>query len=165
MDATPDPLAALKFFGVDFRDRIESELRQGWQARVLLASSGRMYMCVLSVLSHNFDDAMLTLLQVLYPGFYSIKAPFLCTAARVLKNGNVVADVVTKGGKILKWVKLFEDEKAMETAFRHLADDLKLNDQDRRELFAAVKRWVVCDYRIDPNMNPMDPDAKRLVVH
>jgi hypothetical protein len=122
-------------------------------------------MCVLSVLAHNFDDAMLTLLNVLFPGFYSIRAPFLCSAARILKSGQIVADVVTADGRIVKWAKLFESEKAMEAQFRRLADRLKLNDEDRRGLFVAVKRWVVCDYRIDPNMNPMDPDAKRLVVH
>lgn len=141
------------------------ELRQSWQGRVLLAAKDRMHLCVLSMLSHNFDDAMLALLMAVYPGFRSIKAPFLCTAARVLKGGNVVADVVTKDGRILKWVKLFEDEQAMEREFRKLADKLKLDDDDRRGLFAAVKRWVVCDYRIDPNMNPMDPDAKRLILH
>jgi hypothetical protein len=30
-------------------------------------------------------------------------------------------------------------------------------------MFAAVKRWVVADRRLDPNMDPQDPDAKRLV--
>lgn len=155
MDATPELLAFC---------RIHEELRQTWQVKALMGSNGHLRMCVLSVLSHNFDEgeAIPTLMMV--AGQWPLKAPFLCTAARVLKSGQVVADVV-KGGRVVKWAKLFANEKAMESEFRHLADRLKLNDQDRTELFAAVKRWVVCDYRIDPNMNPMDPDAKRLVVH
>lgn len=156
MDATPELLAFC---------RIHEEMRQTWQVKSLMGSNGHLRMCVLSVLSHNFDegDAIPTLMMV--AGQWPLKAPFLCTAARILKNGNVVADVVTKDGTVLKWTKLFATEKVMESQFRHLADRLMLNDQDRRDLFAAVKRWVVCDYRIDPNMNPADPDAKRLVVH
>lgn len=147
------------------RERHADELRGTWAARALMASDGRMRMCVLSILAHNFDegDAIPVLMQI--TGQWPLKAPFLCSAARVLKSGQIAASVVTKDGKILKWAKLFENEKAMETEFRRLADRLKFDDSERFNLFLAVKRWVVCDYRIDPNMNPMDPDAKRLVAH
>jgi hypothetical protein len=144
--------------------RLAGELRETWQAKVLLGTSDHMHMCVLSVIAHNFDDAMMTLLTAVY-GSPWIQGPFLCTAARILKSGQIVADVITPDGRILKWVRLFPGERAMERDFRMLADRLKLDDADRRGLFACVRRWVVCDYRIDPNMNPADPDAKRLVVH
>lgn len=141
------------------------ELCQTWQARALIGAKDRMRMCVISVLAHNFDEEYAIPTLLVATGDWPLKAPFLCTAARILKNGNVVANVVTADGQILKYVKLFENERAMESSFRILADKIKLDDRDRRALFAAVRRWVVCDYRLDPNMDPMDPDAKRLVVH
>ena len=56
-------------------------------------------------------------------------------------------------------------ELALRNDFRRLADKIKLSDADRVELFAAVKNWVVADRRLDPTMDPKDPDAKRLVLH
>lgn len=156
MDANPELSAICQ---------IHEELRQTWQVRALMGSQGHLRMCVLSVLSHNFDEGETIPTVMMVAGQWPLKAPFLCTAARILKSGQVAADVVVKGGRIVKWAKLFANEKVMEWHFRHLADDLKLSDDDRRCLFAAVKRWVVCDYRLDPNMSPLDPDAKRLVVH
>jgi hypothetical protein len=61
-----------------------------------------------------------------------------------------------------KWEVLYRNEVALRNDFRQLADRLKLNDADRIELFAAVKNWVVADRRLDPTMDPKDPDAKRL---
>lgn len=119
----------------------------------------------LSVLAHNYDDALTTLLKVLFPGFESITPPFLCSAGKVDKSGAVVADLVEKYGSITKNYRLYRDEIALRDDFRRLADELKLPDADRIELFAAVQRWVVADRRIDPNMDPKDPDAKRLAVH
>jgi hypothetical protein len=68
---------------------------------VLAASSaclrgGHLGAVVLSVLAHNYDEAMPTLLRLVFPGFTSIAAPFYCSAAKVDKAGRIVADVVTK---------------------------------------------------------------------
>lgn len=154
MDAAIEPL--------DF-DRHRDELLETWQAKVLLGSEGMMRAVILSVLAHSFDDAMPTLLRAAFPGFYSICAPFFCTAARIMRSGHVCADLVTADGLIEKYHEIFPNEIAMRSAFRRLADTLKLDDRDRRQLFAAAQRWVVCDFRLDPNMNPDDPNAKRLV--
>ena len=53
----------------------------------------------------------------------------------------------------------------MEAVFRVLADRIKLNDTDRRELFACVLHWVKADRRLDPSFDRRDPDAKRLTVN
>jgi len=149
--------------------KIAFDLRASWQARVLLAAQaktgGVIGAVTLSVISHNYDDALQVLLQVLFPGFESIKPPFLCTAGRVDKTGAIVADLVEKYGKITKNYQLYRNEIELRDDFRRLADQLKLNDADRVELFGAVKRWVVADRRLDPAMDPRDPDAKRLTVH
>lgn len=138
------------------------DLRASWQARVLAAAGGHMGAVVLSVLAHTFDDAMPTLLRVVFPGFTSIAAPFYCTAAKVAKSGHVVADAVTRDGQIVKDAKVFDNELQMRDAFRRLADHIKLSDSDRVELFKCVQRWVVADRRLDPTFDPQDPDAKRL---
>lgn len=138
------------------------DLRASWQARVLEASGGHLGAVVLSVLAHTYDEAMPTLLRLVFPGFTSIAAPFYCTAAKVDKSGQIVADVVTKSGEVVKDATVFASEIAMRDAFRQLADRLKLGDADRTELFKCVQRWVVADRRLDPTFDPMDPDAKRL---
>jgi hypothetical protein len=147
--------------------RLAFDLRASWQARVLLAAQektdGVIGAVALSVLAHNYDEAMPVLMQVLFPGFESIKPPFLCSAGRVDKGGAVVADLAEKSGQIVKNYRLYPNEIALRDDFRRLADQLKLPDSDRVELFAAVKRWVVADRRLDPTMDPQDPDAKRLV--
>jgi len=149
--------------------RLAFDIRDTWQARVLLVAqerkSGVIGAVALSVLAHNFDDAMPVMLKVLFPGFTSIEPPFLCSAGKVDKHGAVVADLIERSGVIVKNLPLYRDEIELRDDFRKVADQLKLNDADRRELFAAVQRWVVADRRLDPTMDPKDPDAKRLVLH
>lgn len=143
--------------------QIAFDLRASWQARVLEATGGHLAAVVLSVLAHNFDEAMPTLLRVVFPGFTSIAAPFYCSAARIAKSGQIVADVVTRDGKIVRDTKVFDSEIQMRDAFRQLADRLKLSDYDRKELFACAQKWVVADRRLDPAFDRKDPDAKRLL--
>lgn len=144
-------------------DHAAKELRESWQGRVLAAAKGQTGAVVMSVLAHNFEGAILTLCQVVFPGFTSIEAPFLCSAGKINKAGFVVADVVTRDGRVAKDAKIFGNDIVLRDEMRRLADRLKLSDQDRSEFFTCVKRWVVADQRLDPTMDPMDPDAKRLV--
>ncbi len=148
---------------IDPHARLEFDIRDTWQARCLAGAQGRTAMVLLSVRAHNYDEAMLPLLQVVFPGFTSITAPFLCTAGRVAKSGHVTADMVEKSSCIVKNHALYRNETILRNDFRKLADRLKLADHERRELFTCVQRWVVADRRLDPTMDPKDPDAKRLV--
>jgi hypothetical protein len=146
----------------ELEKNIAFDLRASWQARVLSEAKGLTGAVVLSVLAHSFDEAMPTLLAIVFPGFKSITAPFLSSAARVDKTGAVVADMVTRNGSILKDAVLYPTETKLRDDFRQLADRLKLSDPDRIELFKCVQRWVVADRRLDPTFDPQDPDAKRL---
>ena len=137
-----------------------SILRASWQGRVLVFAEGKFGSVVESVLAHNFDDTFPVLLKAL--GRW-VKPPGLCSAGKIAKNGTVCADVVHRSGMKEIMHVFFRDTKQMEGCFRRLADDCKLTDAERVELFAAVQRWVVCDYRLDPTMDRRDPDAKRLV--
>lgn len=136
-----------------------------WQAKVLAEAKGKLGAVVLSVLAHNFDDEMPVLLRVVFPGFTTITAPFLISSGKVAKTGHVCADVAKRDGEIVKMAILFRDTLELQTEMRRLADRVKLSDGDRNALFGAVKRWLVCDYRLDPTMDPADPDARRLVVN
>ena len=140
-----------------------AQLLETWQARTLKAATGKTGAVLLSVLAHNFDDHMIPLLHAVYPGFVSIAAPFLSSAGWVGKSGAICADIVQPDGRIDKKAVLYRNEIEMRDDFRRLADEIALSDDDRRALFAAVKNWCVADRRLDPTMDPQDPDAKRLV--
>lgn len=143
--------------------RVAFDIMATWQARTLSAARGQTRAVLLSVLAHSYDEQMLPLLQTVYPGFTSITAPFLCSAARVAKSGAIVADMIGRDGRKHKRHVLYRNELDLRDDFRRLADGIKLNDQDREQLFIAVQKWVVADLRLDPTMDPQDPDAKRLL--
>lgn len=142
------------------------EMREMWQGRVLARTLDEpLGAVVMSVLAHSYDDAMPVLLRVVIPNFEGIRPPFICSAAKIAKTGAIVADVATSIGTIAKDTVIARSSASLRSTFRRLADELKLADDDRRELFGAVQRWVVADRRLDPNMDPADPEAKRLVLH
>lgn len=158
MDADTDPKRLDGFIATQ-------EVLDSWQARVLRASSPKMFKFLLSVIAHSYDASMCRLLDAIFPGWVSIDAPFFCSAGKIAKTGHVCADVITKDEQIVKMFVLFRNTRHMESIVRKFADKAKLNDRDRIEFVDAVKRWVVCDYRLDPSMDPADPDAKRLTVN
>lgn len=140
------------------------DLRASWQSRVLVGTTGPARMVVMSVLAHTYDEALFTLCWAVFPDFDgSLKPPFLTSAGKIDKTGAIVADMVDERGRIHKDMVLFPTEIGLRDAFRKLADRLKLNDQDRIELFKCAQRWVVADRRLDPSFDPKDPDARRLV--
>jgi hypothetical protein len=144
-------------------ERHAQDISETWQARVLAGADGKMQAVTLSVLAHSYDEVMPVLLRVVYPGFTTIIPPFYCSAARIVRSGQVVADLVTRDAQIVRNAYVFRDTRHMERMFRRLADKLRLSDDERVALFNAVKAWVVCDFRLDPTMNPADPEARRLV--
>ncbi len=137
-------------------------LRESWRGRALRTASHKTFAVLLSVLADSYDDEMYFLLRAVFPGFTSIQPPFLISSGRVAKSGRVIAKCVDKSGTIF-WAKLYRNEVELRDDFRKLADKLQMDDIERQEMFAAIRRWVVADFRLDPNMDPMDPDAKRLV--
>jgi len=169
VQAATDPIANLAL------RKHALELRESWQGKVLsraltlTAGSARpnspLGAVVLSVLAHNFDQAMPVLLRTCFPGFISIGTPFLVSCARIAKTGDVMADMARRDGRIAKNQVFFRSLRNMESSLRRFADEARLTDTERVEFFDAAKRWVVADYRLDPAMDPADPDAKRLVVH
>lgn len=149
----------------DLHQKHAQELRDLWQGRALAVTLGvPMGFVVQSVLANAWPDAIETLFHAVVPGFAGLKEGFV-TPARVVKTGDVCADFQTRSGPIIKNMVVYSSTADLQSAFRRLADRLKLSDDDRRELFIAVRKWVVADHRLDPTMNPLDPEAKRLVLH
>lgn len=149
----------------EFSSMEAGALRETWQGRALAATRHRaLGLVVLSVIAHSHDDVEV-LLRAVFPDFQGLQPPGLTSAGKVAKTGAVVADIITKTGARILNQPLFLNERHMEGAFRHLADDLKLADADRIAMFDTLKRWVVADHRLDPTMDPCDPEAKRLVLH
>lgn len=151
----------------DLEKKIAFDLRATWQARALLGTQGKLNAVILSVLAHNYDEHMPALLAIVWPGFIPGKSPLdraiYCSAARVDKAGRIVADMVSRHGTKTKNSVVFDSEIQMRGVFRKLADMMKLPDRDRVDMFTAAQNWVVADRRLDPAMDPKDPDAKRLV--
>lgn len=101
-------------------------------------------MVVLSVLAHSYGTSV----AVLVPE--GVRGPFFCTAAKVSRRGKIYAGMISADEESVQHVIIFQSEAEMVGEFRKLADGLKLSDPDRVAMFDAVKRWVVCDYRLDP---------------
>jgi len=146
------------------------QLRDLWQGRALAEATGTTAAVLLSVLAHNYDPEWIVLVTLVKPITWdvankAVRLPALCSAGRVGKTGAIVADVMHKNGTLQKQVVLYRSEIELRDDFRRIADRLKFTDRERNEMFAAVQRWVVADHRLDPTMDPKDPDAKRLTVH
>jgi hypothetical protein len=138
------------------------DLADTWQGRCVMAARGRTAMVLMSVLCHSYENGARYLYDLLMPG--KVMAPYLESCGRIAKNGTVVARVRGRNARLTEEV-IFMNEIALRDEFRRLADQLKLCDADRIELFGAVKNWVVADRRLDPTMDPKDPDAKRFVLN
>lgn len=142
-------------YDLKFR-RHHDELREFWQARALIHLDGKkdyaLFAVLMSMLAHAYPfDAMVTLMKVAFPGFRNIRPPFYSSAGKIMKGGEVAADLVGTDLAITRNAQVFKNRSEMEGAFRTLADELKLDDTDRKALFEVVRRWIVADFGRDPN--------------
>lgn len=142
--------------------RLALDLRDTWQGRCVAVARGRTAMVLMSALCHSYEEAAVLLYALIFPNHGKVMAPYLESCGKIAKNGTIVAKVRGRNGLVTEQV-IYHNEAALRDEFRRLGDELKLSDEDRIELFGAVRRWVVADRRLDPTMDPGDPDAKRLV--
>lgn len=150
------------------------EWRVTWEARALCAAVrhdsmaaipvDKIGMCVVSIIAHRLPiEKMQFLLRAC--GFVGTGFPMLTSAAKIAKSHHIMADMMSRHGGYFRNQALFRNAKRMEGAFRRFADAMQFSDIERIEFFDAVRSWVVCDYRLDPNMDRRDPDARRLTVN
>lgn len=132
-----------------------------WQGRVLAAARGKTAAVAMSVIAHDIKDtiAFKTLLLATFPGYEGIAPPFLKSCGYITQRGRIVAHIINRDGAEERYSHLYRSEAEMVGEFRKLADELKLADKDRLALFAALKNWIVCDYRLDPNTGEKEKAA------
>jgi hypothetical protein len=132
-----------------FAGKIVAEIREMWQARALRESHGRLQRALLVVFAKEYAAALPVLLRVAVPGFEDIKRPFLSGYATIMQSGRVVCDMTCDDGVVRK-TAVYDAISEFIHEMRAFADQLKLDDTDRKEMFALLQRWVVADLRIDP---------------
>jgi hypothetical protein len=141
-------------------------MRASWQGRLIAATRYRpLGAVVMSVVAHSDDEAMEELLHAVFDDFAGLRPPGLCSAGKIAQSGAIVADIIRKDGVRILNAVIFKDEEQMQGALRRLADDIKLNDDDRIELFRYAQKWIVADRRLDPNFSVHDPDARRFALN
>ena len=149
--------------------RHAKDLRDMWQGRVLATAKGNNLLAVTSMLAHAYDEAMPILLRVVNPGCWdaeqqSLKAPFLCSIAKISKSSHIVVNAIDPvDGRVVKDTVIYSSLRHFQDEMRRVADAAKLTDAEREQFFICAKNWVAADRRLDPTMDPADPDARRLV--
>ena len=145
----------MKFSAMSFE-----ELRHCWQGRLLRISHGKMQAVILSMIAHSCNEEELLFLMKANLLSTYIPTPFFCSAAKISARGRIYCKMVDRHGEQVLTVVVFKHEKAMTGALRYLADRLYLSDTNRVEMFDMAKRWIVADYRYDPE----HPEEKLRVV-
>lgn len=134
-------------------------LRCSWQGQLLANARGKMGACVMSMLAHSFEAVMPQLMEACFPGHEGVPLPFLRSCAKITQRGRIIANLLDKDMVTHIGFELFGSEAEMEGEFRKLADRLKFTDIDRVAMFDAVRRWIVADFRIDPNTGERETKA------
>lgn len=86
------------------------------------------------------------------------KPPRFGKTARIDKNGNVFSNMQDKNG-IMYRNHFLGGVKDITDSFRGLADHLKLDDKQRGEMFAELKKWFAIDERANQT------NAERGLLH
>jgi hypothetical protein len=125
-------------------------LRCSWQGQLLANATGKLGVCVMSMLAHSFEAVMPQLMEACFPGHEGIPLPMLRSCAKITQRGRIIANLIDKDLVTHIGFELFQSEADMEGEFRKLADRLRFTDAERVAMFDAVRRWIVADFRIDP---------------
>lgn len=128
------------------KDKVAEEVRAMWQARALLAAKDKIQRVLLVAIAKEYPAAFRTLLRAI--GIADINRPFLCSYATIVPSGRIVCDMIEKDGS-KRTVAIYKNENEFIYEMRKLADELKLNDADRIEMFTVLQKWVTKDQRVN----------------
>lgn len=123
------------------------EVREMWQSRCLRASTGKLRKVIIVALAKEYPAALVTLMKATFPGFVDFDRPFFTSYAHINLAGQIVCDMIDHDGS--KVVASIGDEDSFISAVRHLADQLKLSDADRSEMFIVLQKWIASDKRVN----------------
>src|ERR1700722_19078838 len=135
---------------IALRSRHAQKLRDEWQCRLLVEAKDKNLAIVLAMLANLYYEAMEVLLRVAFPGFVQINPPIYTGFARILIDGRVVCDYISKDMTMTKNALVYDSEDELIKQFGDIAYRLKISDEDRKTLFADLRRWVSRDDLIKP---------------
>lgn len=124
------------------------EIREMWQSRCLRATSGKLRKVFITALAKEYPAALVTLMKVTFPGFVDFDRPFFTSYASIYPSGRIVCEMLEKDGS-KRLVAVYRDENDFLYELRKVADELKLVDAERIEMFAVLQKWVASDRRYD----------------
>ncbi len=126
------------------------EIRETWQSRALRTATGKLQRVLLVALAKEYPQALTTLLLVTF-GTTEFSRPFFSGYATIAPSGRIVCEVIgddyETNGK--RTVEVYRTENLFIYEMRKLADELKLVDKDRTEMFTVLQKWVASDRRIN----------------
>lgn len=140
--------ASFSLDALALRSRHAQQLRDEWQCRLLVETKGKTAAVVLVMLANMYFEAMDVLLKVAFPGFTQVNPPLFTGHAKIATTGAVVCDYMDRDRSIYRDAIAYGSEDEMIREFRDIADRLKFSDEDRKAMFAMIKRWVSRDDRI-----------------
>lgn len=129
-----------------FADKSAAQIREMWQAKVLVGTTGLERAILIRMFVKAYRDDIKPLLRAI--GIAGLKPPQIFSHAKIAPSGKVIADVLEKNGGVRTHI-LYDSQARMRADFGRLADRLKLDDISRVELFDMLQRFVVADLRID----------------
>jgi hypothetical protein len=131
-----------------FLHKPAEEIRQMWQSRALRAAKDKQARVLVGALAKEYAAALPILLRASISDFEDIQLPFLSGYAAISASGRIICDMTDRDGEVRK-VEVYKSQDEFLSDMRKLADELKLSDAERGEMFAMLKRWIVADMRID----------------
>lgn len=123
------------------------EIREMWQSKALRASTGKLRKVVIVALAKEYPAALVVLMKVTFPNFIDLARPMFISYATIAPSGRIICDMIDRDGSKRK-VAVYRSEHIFIYEMRKLADEMKLDDKDRVEMFAVLQKWVTRDQRV-----------------
>lgn len=135
-----------------FAYKTKEQVLEMWEARVMRAARGRLGRVLLQSLKLDYvgvtATSWVTWLSWVFPGFDGhLKPPLFVGHARIELSGRITTMVYDNHG-LFRREAIYRHKDEFLSEMRHLADDLKLADFERVQMFALLGKWISSDLRI-----------------
>lgn len=127
------------------------EIRETWQSRTLDKARGVTAKVLGQALLLEYAKDFKVLFRATFreEGSEHRMLPHLWGYATIWPSGRIICDVIDRSFECAP-KEIYESEDAMIRGFRALADELKLDDAERKEMFTVLRKWIKRDLRVGP---------------